>query len=211
LFEGLKKINRMGISGISFYKGEVIPKYRKYPKYLKGTWAQWTILNDRANSKAIECLYLNDDREEGTMVMSNFINNDYPEAWGTIIIEDWKNDHYPAVTDRFYTNPLHRRKRFSSSLGLVGYPIWITYYNILPRLGKSFTGNARDMILQAMSILESAGKKRKSKSEHSAIKFGNWEEPNVDVNHENLPYKDPILPALWHSMSIWEQDDKKSI
>jgi hypothetical protein len=209
LFEGLKKINKMGIYGLSFYKGKAVPKYRKYPEYIKGTWAQYTILNDRINSKAIECLYLNDDREEGTIVMSNFINNDYPVAWGTIIIEGWKEDHYTAVIDRFYTSPPHRRKRFTYCLGLIGYPIWVTYYKILPRPGKMNTNATTNMILDGFALLESASKKRKSKNKESAIKFDNWKEPEANIEHENVPYKDPILPALWHSMSIWEPDDKK--
>ena len=65
------------------------------------------------------------------------------------------------------------------------------------------------MILDGFALIESASKKRKSKNKESAIKFDNWKEPEANIEHENVTYKDPILPALWHSMSIWEPDDKK--
>lgn len=214
MFKGLKKLNQMGIYGVKYFKGKPVPKFRKYPDYIKGTWAQYTVLTDRGNSQAIECLYNNDDNESGTIIMSNFINNEYPASWATIIIDGYDKDHYTAITDRFYTSPIHRRKKYLESLALIGYPIWCTFFNILPRLGPGYTEGTQKMALSGSSLIASAAKKRfnlNSKKAEEIVKVGlkPGELPEINMPEELAPYRDPIFPALFHSMSIWEPNDKK--
>lgn len=214
MFKKVKKLRLMGISGVRYFKGKPVPKFRRYPQYIKGTWAQYTVLTDKWNSQAIECLYKNDDNESGTIVMSYFINNDYPASWATIIIDGYDKDHYTAITDRFYTSPIHRKKKYIESLALIGYPIWCTFFNILPRLGPGYTQGTQAVALSGSSLIASATKKRfnlnRDKIE-KIVKVGMTpgKLPEINMPAELVIYKDPIFPALFHSMSIWEPNDKK--
>jgi len=204
----------MGLSGVKYFKGKPIPKFRRYPEYIKGTWSQYTVFMDKGNNLAIECLYKDNNNESGTIVMSNFINNDYPISWATIIIDGYDKDHYTAVTDRFYTNPLHRRKKYLESLALIGYPVWCTFFKILPRLGPGYTEGTQKMALSGLSMISSAAKKRiisNSNKAEKVVKGGLVEGlvPSINMPEELAVYKDPVFPALFHSISVWEPNDKK--
>lgn len=204
----------MGISGVTYFKGKPVPKFRKYPEYLKGTWSQATVFSDRGNSQTIQCIYKNDDNESGTLIISNFINNDYPQCWATLIIDGYDKDHYTAITDRFYTNPLYRRKNYLTSLSLIGYPMWCSFFNILPRLGPGYTEGTQAVAFSGSSLIASATKKRfnlNKKKIEEIVKVGMTpgELPQINMPAELVIYKDPVFPALFHSMSVWEPNDKK--
>lgn len=214
MFEKLKKAHRMGISGAKYFDGKPIPSFRRYPKYIEGTWAQYTVFTDKGNSQAIECLYKNTDNESGTIVMSGFISNDYPVSWATIIIDGYDKDHYTAITDRFYTSPLHRKKKYMESLSLIGYPIWCSFFNILPRLGPGYTQGTQAVALSGLNMVAASAKKRfnlTGKKAEKVVKGGMTpgELPQINMPADLVIYKDPVFPALFHSMSVWEPNDKK--
>lgn len=211
MIDNIKQILDYGFKRVIWYKNQIIPIFRRYPKYLNGSWIQWTMLNDRHGSRAIECVYVNSDHPEGTAVFSNFINNDYPASWATIIMGqyDENNKYHTAFGDRFYTSINHRRKRINSSLAILGYSIFLLYYNIMVKQGGAHTQAGFDLQMKMTRLMTFMKRVDISKEEELSYIMGGVK-PQVLIQSDNDAYKDPIRPAGWHSMSIWDKDDKRN-
>lgn len=211
MLAALKQIIAYGFRGVIWYKGNIFPTFRRYPGYLSGSWVQWTVLNDRYGSRAIECLYFNNERPSGTAVFSHFINNSYPDSWASIIFAQYDKDKdcHIAFGDRFYTSPLKRRKRVNSSLSILGYSMFRFYYNVLVRQGGAHTQAGFDLQIKMTKLISFIKRIDVSKPEELDNIMGGVQ-PQILLKAEHAPYKDPIMPAAWHSFSVWEQDDKKN-
>jgi hypothetical protein len=168
------------------------------------------MLNDRYGSRAIECVYVNSDHPEGTAVFSNFINNDYPASWATIIMGqyDEKHNYHTAFGDRFYTSINYRRKRINSSVSILGYSIFLLYYNVMIKQGGAHTQAGFDLQMKMTKLLSFMKRVDISKEEELRSIMGGIK-PQILIQSDNDAYKDPIRPSGWHSMSIWDKDDKR--
>lgn len=211
MLKNIKQIFAYGFRRVIWYKGHIFPTFKKYPDYLSGSWIQWTILNDRYGSRAIECVYSTPHHKPGTAVFSHFINNEYPDSWASIIFAqyDKNKDCHIAFGDRFYTVPDKRRKRINSSLAILGYSMFMFYYNVLVRQGGAHTQAGFDLQMKMTRLISFMKRIDLSKPEELDKIMGGLK-PQVLLESEHAPYKDPIMPAAWHSISIWEPDDKKN-
>ena len=200
----LKHINKMGFYRTKRQNGFVFPLFRKYPDYIKGSWCQWTLCDDQYGHRALETLYLNNNQPSGTLIFSNFINNDYPTAWANIILtgHNKKDNYHTAVIDRLYCDPVHRRKKIGLSLAILGYTVFWGRYRIRVQQGKSATSTAYEMQTQAAeSIMLFKGKTRSSKKAMTEV-IGSSSEMKLD---DDMGYtQDPMIPAVWHSIRTWE-------
>jgi hypothetical protein len=145
----------MGFVGAKSTKGFIFPVFRKYPKYIKGSWIQWTLMQDIHGNRGIECLYLNNKNPSGTLIFSNFINNDYPTSWIDIlnIQDDKEKNCKDAVVNRVYCQPFYRRKKINISLAILGYTVWWAKYNVRVRQGLSASKAASNMQKQSAKLI----------------------------------------------------------
>jgi hypothetical protein len=201
----VKHIYNMGFVGAKSTKGFIFPIFRKYPKYIKGSWIQWTLMQDVHGNRGIECLYLNNKNPSGTLIFSNFINNEYPTSWIDIlnIQDDKARNCKDAVVNRVYCQPYYRRKKINISLAILGYTVWWAKYNVRVRQGLSASKAASNMQKQSAKLILALKFKRSKNKKNENVVLGESKEIILEQDLEH--FKDPILPATWHSLRPYEK------
>lgn len=84
-----------------------------WPSKLDGWWMHFAFLNDNPKFGGICQCYFNNKRESGTISYSNYMLNDYPDAYGT-----WKKqeDISLILADRVWLREDLRGKKIGPSL-----------------------------------------------------------------------------------------------
>lgn len=75
--------------------------------------------------------------------------------------------------------------------------------------GGAHTQSGFDLQMKMTKLLSFMKRIDISKKEELEYIMGGVE-PQILIQSDNDAYKDPIRPAGWHSMSIWDKDDKRN-
>lgn len=106
-----------------------------YPEELKGSWIQLTFLPDHPVLDGICCLYFNDKHPSGTVLFSEYIDNEYPDIYAT-----WDKDIY---SNRMLINPIIRNRGIASAGLNYGTRILLSTGKVLKYYPNDFNpGNA---------------------------------------------------------------------
>ena len=78
-----------------------------YPKELKGSWFYYVFFDNHPTLSGIVCVYFNDKYPSGTVLIGEYVLNDYPDVYGT-----WKKDDQNGniISDRLAVSPTLRKR-----------------------------------------------------------------------------------------------------
>jgi GNAT superfamily N-acetyltransferase len=80
-------------------------KELEYPEELAGSWVNYVFFDHQKPIDGIAIVYFNDKYPSGSVYVSDYILNDYPDVYAT-----WKkrDDSGDVFTDRMFVSPLYR-------------------------------------------------------------------------------------------------------
>jgi len=85
---------------------------REYPKELSGSWFCFTKIEDHPILAGICSVYFNDKYPSGTMVVSNYILDEYPDIYAT-----WDKDY---MSNKMFVSPKLRKSGKGKNALIVG-------------------------------------------------------------------------------------------
>ena len=162
--------------------GVATPSFSNYPKELGDSWVMVTFFKDNPAVSTAVCLYINNKYPKGTIVMSKYMMNDYPDMYYIL-------DKTNTVT-RFYTNPIYRRRGYWKLFGTLMRSIMYNYNGIVPDStdDRAFFGE------KAYLAMVNIGKQKK------------WLKNNGRMfNHLGIefePPRNPAFPSIWYNQRI---------
>lgn len=89
-----------------------ISKINKYPGELDGSWFCFTLIKDHPMLAGICSVYFNDQYPSGTMVVSNYIIDKYPDIYAT-----WDKDY---MSNKMFVSPKIRKTGKGKNALIVG-------------------------------------------------------------------------------------------
>ena len=88
-------------------------------------------------------------------------------------------------------------------MAILGYTVWWAKYNVRVRQGLSASKAASDMQKQSAKLILALKFKRSKNKKNEDIVLGKSKEIILEQDLEH--FKDPILPATWHSFRPYEK------
>ena len=166
---------------VSSFKHEeyTIPIFSEFPKVFGNCWIQITTL-DHHRLKYVICFYFNDEYPTGTVIVSDYIRNDY----GDIFITFYDNNE----TDRIYINPKFRKQRLI-------VPAWCVirsvFFNTLGVIIQG-TRDAHETTWRAYTAF------KKMLGEECP----EWDPKSKSALETIDPPRNPFVPHIWHNQRI---------
>lgn len=174
-----------------FIEGEAFLDYAEYPKEFLSSWILFTIFDEKSSHGGICALYINDTHPKGTIIYSNTVMNEAPDAYMT-----WQKD---GQFNRAYTSNKYRRMGIASSLG----PLTRTLLYLKTGICTSYPN---DPTAIADELMAEALRKTLNEKDTDAVRKNSHWRPNWKKD----PYlnkkimdstRDPVPPAYWYSES----------
>ena len=88
-------------------------------------------------------------------------------------------------------------------MAILGYTVWWAKYNVRVRQGLSASKAASNMQKQSAKLILALKFKRSKNKKNEDIVLGKSKEIILEQDLEH--FKDPILPATWHSFRPYEK------
>lgn len=89
-----------------------IPKIKQYPEELSGSWFCFTQIDDHPILAGICSVYFNNNYPSGTMLVSNYILDEYPDIYAT-----WDKDY---MSNKMFVSPKLRKSGKGKNALIVG-------------------------------------------------------------------------------------------
>jgi hypothetical protein len=174
-----------------FIEGEAFLDYAEYPKEFLSSWILFTTFDEKSSHGGICSLYINDMYPKGTIIYSNTVMNETPDAYLT-----WQKD---GQFNRAYTSHRYRRMGIGSSLGPLTRTLLYFKSGICTSYPNDPTPIADNMMALALS------KTLNEKDRNMVRKNSHWR-PNWKIdpalNKKVMDStRDPVSPAYWYSES----------
>jgi hypothetical protein len=88
------------------------PDIKQYPKELFGSWFCFTKVEDHPIIAGMCSVYFNDEHPSGTMIVSNYILDQYPDIYAT-----WDKDY---MSNKMFVSPKLRKNGIGKNALIVG-------------------------------------------------------------------------------------------
>lgn len=176
------------ISGYKKVKEYSIPIFKSIPKEFENSWIKITKLN-LEKTKHVACFYFNDKYPSGTVIVSNKVDDSYPDIYVTFD----KNNQ----AERLYINPLMRKKGYLHIVPLVLRKCFWEYLGIIVDGSTDRSYKADRAYNIAKEILN------ETPSLNNKI-----ENLSANARYEIEPPRDPIYPNVWSNQRIGGYCDK---
>lgn len=170
-----------------YLEDKVFAVFNKYPKELQDSWVLITIFDEKNNLGGVCSLYINDQNPKGSILISNKINNMFPDAYITFDKDGSFN--------RIYTRPKYRNLGIMKNLGNVLKTIIYKKLNIYITTAKLHNPAGHEVMKSGISL--SLG----SNDKDDVVKSKYWKEPNSIEPLEDMEYRDPCSPSYWHDIN----------
>lgn len=170
-----------------YLDNKVFLEFDQYPEELLNSWILVTLFDEKNYLGGVCSLYINNKFPSGTIIFSEFIDNDFPDAYVS-----WEKN---GKFNRIYCSPKYRKSGVVTTLGAVARTlvyfktkVYLIISTDVTEIGLKTMKRGISNILQVKDI-ESI-----KDTEH-------WKDPE-NINKEiMLDYRDPVPPAHWHSES----------
>lgn len=153
-----------------------------YPDQLNGCWIQITKTKDHPKIEYSVQVYKNNIHPSGTIIVSNYINSNYPDFYTTLDKD--------ISADRVYTDPRYRNLGTWKWLAVI---LRLFFYNnmngLVTKVPSKRNFMAHSAYMKAKSILMETEMLPKEKLEL----FGETKFP-----------RDPIYPSVWYNKRVKE-------
>jgi hypothetical protein len=125
----------------------VTKSYEKapYPEELSGSWVRLTVLENHPILAGLSCAYFNDEYPSGTVVVSNYISDTYPDIYAT-----WHED---GTTSRLFVSPKLRNSGKGRAALIVGDQLVNRFFNRELQYGYGQHKNG-DFIVNGTYVLD---------------------------------------------------------
>lgn len=153
-----------------------------FPKELQGCWIQITVLEGNPKVKYAVQVYKNQKHASGTIIVSKYINSDYPDFYTTL-------DEYVSA-DRVYTDPRYRNRGTWKWLAVV---LRLFFYNNMNGLVTKVPAKRNFMAHAAYMKAKSILMEREVLPTSKLELFGETKFP-----------RDPIYPSIWYNKRVKE-------
>lgn len=111
---------QFNIIGFESVDDKSIPIFSKFPDEYEGSWAHITPI-DNGKIKYVSTFYFNDQHPSGTVIVSDFILNSYPDMYHTFYLD--------GSGEKVYVSPKFRQKGFVIISAFVLRRIFYSYLN----------------------------------------------------------------------------------
>ena len=171
---------QFSIIGYESVNNKSIPIFSKFPDEFIGAWAHITPINNGKVSY-LSTFYFNDQHPSGTVIVSDFILNSYPDMYNTFYLD--------GLAEKVYVSPKLRQRGFVGISALLLRRIFYSYV-------KGFiVDGSRD---RAPFIEKAYIKTKKLLNEEIEI---NLPESAVSV-YNTEPERDAVYPHIWYNQRI---------
>ncbi len=161
----------------------------EYPSELGPSWIHACFVNQDTIKLSIS-LHKDNTYPAGTIIVSNFIRNKYPDMY---TLQKFENDSF--VSDRMYTNPIHRRLGYWKYLAALLRSVFYTNFNL------NIEGSINRSPI-ADKFYKNITKILKHNSPNSALSGGRM------FMGEQEPPRDPMSPVIWYEQRIGGLNEK---
>lgn len=157
-----------------------IPIFSKFPDEYEGSWAHITPVNN-GKVKYVSTFYFNDQHPSGTVIVSDFILNSYPDMYHTFYLD--------GSGEKVYVSPKFRQKGLVLISALLLIRIFYSYLNGFLVKGSEDRSPAIDKVyLKLQKILNEPIKEYVPESAVSV--------------YGTEPARDAIYPHIWYNQRI---------
>lgn len=167
--------------------GVATPSFSQYPKEFGDSWIHVTLFDDHLTLAAIMCLYINDKHPPGTIIISKYMMNDYPDMHFTF------NKNFEG--ERMYTNPVYRKRGYWKLFGILMRSI---FYNYNGTVLESTSNRALAVERAYLAMVKLA--KQKDWVPNNGRMFNH-------MGSEIEPPRDPAYPAVWYNQRVGGIDE----
>jgi len=173
------QFDEYNISGSFKYNEYTIPVFSKFPEVFGDCWIQITKLNHEY-LKYVICFYFNDEYPTGTVIVSDYIRNDY----GDIFITFFHNNE----SDRIYINPKFRKRRFIVPACCVIRSIFFKAFGVIIQ----GTRDAHETTWRAYTAFK----------DMLGEECPSWTPTSQSAIQTIDPPRNPVLPYIWYNHRI---------
>lgn len=170
-------LNAVEIDGIS------LVELSEYPSELGQSWIHASFINGSVINLSVS-LYKDNMYPEGTIIVSEFIRNKYPDMY---TLQKFEEDSF--VSDRMYTNPIYRRLGYWKYLAGLLRSVFYTNFNLVIEGSKNRSPVADKFYKKISRVLS-------HNSPNSPIIGGRL------FMNEQEPPRDPTSPVIWYEQRI---------
>jgi hypothetical protein len=171
---------QFNIIGFESVDNKSIPIFSKFPEEFKGAWVHITPINNGKVSY-LSTFYFNDHHPSGTIIVSDFILNSYPDMYNTFYLD--------GLAEKVYVSPRLRRKGFVGISALLLRRVFYLYLN----------GFLVDGSKDRAPFIEKAYIKTKKLLNEKIEE--NLPESAVSV-YNTEPERDAVYPHIWYNQRI---------
>lgn len=111
---------QFNIIDFEFINGKAIPIFSKFPDEFEGAWVHITPINNKKVSY-LATFYFNDEYPSGTVIISDYILNSYPDMYNTFYLD--------GLAEKVYVSPRLRKRGFVSIVAVVLRKVFYSYLN----------------------------------------------------------------------------------
>lgn len=167
--------------------GVATASFSQYPKEFGNSWVHVTLFDDHLTHAAIMCLYINDKYPNGTIIISKYIMNDYPDMHCTL------NKNFEG--ERIYTNPTYRKRGYWKLFATLMRSVLYNYNGVVI---DSTSNRALAVERAYMSMMKLVDQKRWLHNNGRMFKH---------MGSEIEPPRDPAYPATWYNQRLGGIDE----
>ena len=153
-----------------------------YPEILKNSWIQVTTFEDHPKIGYSIQVYKNTIHPSGTVIVSKYINSDYPDFYTTLDKD--------VSADRVYTNPIYRG---------MGTWKWIAVF-----LRLFFYNNMSGLVTKVPPKRNFMAHSAYIKAKEILMEKEMLPEEQLELFGETKFPRDPMYPSIWYNKRIKE-------